>query len=76
MKPWEKRQWGWDMEGLSMHNDTVINWGNKFASVGFGEKEYGQILKETLKMEELVTKHSEFMDKYDPQTKVALVVDE
>ena len=76
MKAWEKRQWSWDMQGLSMHNYTVINWGNKFASVGFGEKEYDQILKETLKMEDLVTTHSAIMDKYDPQKKVALVVDE
>jgi len=59
-----------------MHNYTVINWGNKFASVGFGEKEYGQILKETLKMEDLVAKHSAIMDKYDPQKKIALIVDE
>ena len=64
------------MQGLSMHNYTVINWENKFASVGFGEKEYAQILKETLKMEDLVTTHSAIMDKYDPQKKVALVVDE
>ena len=76
MKAWEKRQWSWDMQGLSMHNYTVINWDNKFASVGFGEKEYAQILKETLKMEDLVTKHSAIMDKYDPQKKIALVVDE
>ena len=76
MKAWEKRQWSWDMQGLSLHNYTVINWDNKFASVGFGEKEYAQILKETLKMEELVTKHSAIMDKYDPQKKIALVVDE
>ena len=76
MKAWEKRQWSWDMQGLSMHNYTVINWGNKFASVGFGEKEYSQILKETLKMEDLVNKHSAIMDKYDPQKKIALIVDE
>jgi alpha-N-arabinofuranosidase len=76
MKAWEKRQWSWDMQGLSLHNYTVIDWGKKFASVGFGEKEYAQILKETLKMEELVTKHSAIMDKYDPQKKIALIVDE
>jgi alpha-L-arabinofuranosidase len=44
--------------------------------VGFGEKEYAQILRETLKMEDLITTHSSIMDKYDPQKKVALVVDE
>ena len=64
------------MQGLSLHNYTVINWENKFASVGFGEKEYSQILKETLKMEVLVTRHAAIMDKYDPEKKIALVVDE
>jgi alpha-N-arabinofuranosidase len=44
--------------------------------VGFGEAEYGQILKTTLQMEDLVSKQSAVMDKYDPQKKVALVVDE
>jgi len=33
-------------------------------------------LKETLKMEDLINEHSAIMDKYDPQKKVALVVDE
>jgi len=76
MKAWQKRQWSWDMQGLSLHNYTVINWEKKFASVGFGEQEYSQILKETLKMEDLVTRHAAIMDKYDPEKKIALVVDE
>jgi alpha-N-arabinofuranosidase len=76
MKAWQNRQWSWDMEGLSLHNYTVVHWDKKFASVGFGEAEYSQILKSTLEMEGLVSKHSAIMDKYDPQKKVALVVDE
>ncbi|HVV54838.1 MAG TPA: alpha-L-arabinofuranosidase C-terminal domain-containing protein, partial [Mucilaginibacter sp.] len=42
----------------------------------FDEKEYFNTMVNALKMEELVTKHSAIMDKYDPQKKVALVVDE
>ncbi len=76
MKGWQKRQWSWDMQGLSLHNYTVINWEKKHASVGFGETEYSEILKETLKMEGLIDKHSAIMDKYDPEKKIALVVDE
>jgi alpha-N-arabinofuranosidase len=76
MKAWQGHQWSWDMEGLSMHNYTVVKWPPAFASVGFGEKEYSQILKSTLEMEALVTKHSGIMDTYDPQKKIALVVDE
>jgi alpha-N-arabinofuranosidase len=76
MKAWQGRQWSWDMEGLSLHNYTVVRWPPAFASVGFGEKEYAQILKATLEMEGLVQKHSAIMDKYDPEKKIALVVDE
>jgi len=76
MKAWQKHQWSWDMNGLSLHNYTVVRWDNKFASVGFGETEYGQILKNTLEMEGLVSRYSAIMDKYDPQKKIALVVDE
>jgi alpha-N-arabinofuranosidase len=76
MKAWQNRQWSWDMQGLSLHNYTVVNWDKKFASVGFGEAEYGQILRATLEMEGLISKHSAIMDKYDPQKKIALVVDE
>ena len=76
MKTWQNHQWSWDMQGLSLHNYTVVNWDKKFASVGFGETEYSQILKSTLEMEGLISKHSAIMDKYDPQKKVALVVDE
>ena len=42
----------------------------------FGETEYAQILKKTLEMKSLISTHSAIMDKYDPQKKIALVVDE
>jgi len=76
MKAWQNHQWSWDMNGLSMHSYTVVRWPPAFASVGFGETEYSQILKSTLDMEGLINKHSAIMDKYDPQKKIALFVDE
>jgi alpha-N-arabinofuranosidase len=76
MKAYQKHEWSWDINGLSMHSYTVVRWPPSFASTGFGETEYSQILKTTLDMEDLVSKHSAIMDKYDPQKKVALVVDE
>lgn len=76
MKAYQNHQWSWDMDGLSMHSYTVVRWPPAFKSVGFGEAEYSQILKSTLDMEALITTHSAIMDKYDPQKKVALVVDE
>ena len=76
MKAYQSHTWSWDINGLSMHSYTVVKWPPSYASVGFGENEYSQILKSTLEMEGLISKHSAIMDKYDPQKKVALVVDE
>lgn len=76
MKAYQQHTWSWDINGLSMHNYTVINWAHKFASEDFGENEYAQFLKATLEMDDLIKTHSAIMDKYDPDKKVALVVDE
>jgi alpha-N-arabinofuranosidase len=76
MKAYQHHSWSWDINGLSMHSYTVGHWPPSYTSVGFGETEYSQILKFTLDMEDLISKHSAIMDKYDPQKKVALVVDE
>ncbi len=71
MKAWPGHQWSWDMEGLSLHNYTVIKWPPAYASVGFGEKEYAEILKKTLEMDgsSRSTRHH---GPYDPQKKIAL----
>ena len=69
MKAYQHHTWSWDINGLSMHNYTVVKWPPSYASAGFGETEYAQILKSTLEMNDLITKHSAIMDKYDPQKK-------
>jgi alpha-N-arabinofuranosidase len=76
MKAYQQHTWSWDINGLSMHSYTVGHWPPSYASSGFGETEYSQILKFTLEMDDLINKHSAIMDKYDPQKKVALIVDE
>jgi alpha-N-arabinofuranosidase len=76
MKAYQQHTWSWDFDGLSMHSYTVVKWPPSYASTGFGETEYAQILKSTLEMNDLVTRHSAIMDKYDPGKKVALIVDE
>ena len=76
MKGWKARQWSWDMDGLSLHNYTVVSFPPKFASVGFNEADYARILQATLEMDDLVKAHSAIMDKYDPEKRIALVVDE
>lgn len=64
------------VDGLALHHYSVIDWSKKSSATNFSEAEYFTTLKRAWKMEELVTKHSTIMDKYDPQKKIALVVDE
>ncbi|SFC85347.1 alpha-N-arabinofuranosidase [Spirosoma endophyticum] len=66
------------LEGLAMHHYSVFSWdaGKKGSATNFTESEYARTLKEAYKMDELIQKHSAVMDKYDPQKKVALIVDE
>ncbi len=61
------------MNGLSLHHYSFND--GKIAA-DFDESGWFDILKKTLKMEELITKHSAILDKYDPNKRVALVVDE
>jgi alpha-N-arabinofuranosidase len=76
MKAWSQKDWTWNIEGLSLHSYTVVRWPAAYDSVNFGEKEYSEIINATLRMDGLIRTHSAIMDKYDPEKKVPLVVDE
>ena len=76
MKAWQGHTWSWDIDGLSLHNYTVVKWPPAYKSTGFGETEYAQVLRSTLEMDRVIARHSAIMDRYDPQKKIALVVDE
>jgi alpha-L-arabinofuranosidase len=66
------------MSGLSLHYYTIAGagWGDKSPATGFAEKYYFSGLEKALKINELVQKHSDIMDKYDPRKQVGLMVDE
>jgi alpha-N-arabinofuranosidase len=64
------------MKGVALHHYAVINWNKKGSSTHFSEQEYFKTMKSAWFMNELIEKHSAIMDKYDPQGKVDLVVDE
>jgi alpha-L-arabinofuranosidase len=61
---------------LGLHHYSVIDWNKKGSSTDFSETEYFTTMQRALLMEELVSKHSAIMDKYDPQKRKALAVDE
>jgi alpha-L-arabinofuranosidase len=64
------------IEGVSLHYYSVIDWNAKGPGASFTNQQYFATMKQAFKMEELVSGHEAVMDKYDPQKKTALVVDE
>lgn len=76
MEAWKNKVWAWDIEGISLHFYTVVKWPPAFKATGFGEDEYATLLGETRRMEDLLRTHVAVMDEFDPQKKIALIVDE
>ena len=65
------------MNAMTLHYYTVPGpWDHKGSATQFTEEEYYLTLKKAAFMDELVTKHSQIMDRYDPDHKVDLLVDE
>ncbi len=68
---------GRHMQGLSLHYYTVPkDWGDKGSALDFDEEEYFTTIEKTLFMDELITKHGAIMDKYDPNKRIGMIVDE
>jgi alpha-N-arabinofuranosidase len=63
-------------EGISIHHYSVIDWSNKSSSVDFTDDQYFITMQRAWFMEEFINRNSEIMDKYDPDKRVALIVDE
>lgn len=64
------------VEGVALHHYSFVKWSEKGSATDFSEQQYFATMKTAWRMEELVTRHSTIMDKYDPAKKTALVVDE
>ena len=66
------------IDGLTYHYYTVPTgvWEHKGAATGFGEDQYASTLVNALKIDGYIARQETIMDRYDPQKRVALVVDE
>ena len=63
------------MYGISLHYYTT-DWSGKGSATEFGEAEYAKTLDMCLSIEDVLDRHINIMDVYDPEQKVALIVDE
>lgn len=65
------------MDALSLHHYTIMgDWEHKGFATQFTSDEYYATLRSAVKMDELITNHLKIMDRYDPQHRVGLIVDE
>lgn len=66
------------MNALSLHYYTIPGefWTKKGSALDFDQADWYNTLHKTLKMDELISNHTQIMNKYDPTHKVGLVVDE
>ena len=64
------------MKGLSLHFYYVPDWNNKGFATEFDENDYYTILSTANRIETLIKGHTEIMNRYDPENKIGLIVDE
>lgn len=65
------------MGGISLHYYTVPgSWENKGSATDFSREEYYRTIKKAWYMDELVRRHSDILNQYDPEKKLGLIVDE
>ena len=65
------------MHGLALHYYTPdAPFRLQHSATEFGEPEWIDILKTAARMDELITNHAAIMDRYDPEKRVGLIVDE
>ncbi len=68
---------GGRMHGLSLHYYTVLGWsGSKGSATKFNADDYYWTLGKCREIEDVLVKHIDIMDKYDPKKRVGLIVDE
>ena len=66
------------MDALTMHYYTLCtgDWKHKGSATGFTRADFYRTLVKASRMDEIVSGHSAIMDRYDPEKRVGLIVDE
>jgi alpha-N-arabinofuranosidase len=71
------RDAGRHFDGIGVHYYTIpYSWGKKGAATGIDEDQWARTLVKTIRMDDIITRHTAAMDKHDPKKRVAMFVDE
>jgi len=77
MKAWKNSGHSWGFEGIGLHRYTSGPKGVwRDSSTGFSEEDYAHFIEDTYEMDAMIQRTTAIMDKYDPDKKVMLAVDE
>lgn len=68
----------WHTGAISLHYYTLPtgDWSKKGSALKFDDNEYYKTISATMYMDEIIRKHGLIMNKYDPEGKIKLIVDE
>jgi alpha-N-arabinofuranosidase len=71
------REAGSMIDGIDLHYYTITGtWEKKGRATEFTEAEWLELMKRSLRWDQLLTRHSAIMDQYDPEKRVWLIVGE
>lgn len=64
------------VNGIDLHYYTIFDWAKKGHATDFSEGMYFKTLESANYLDTLLTRHTEIMNRYDPDNKIGLVVGE
>ena len=64
------------VQAISLHAYNVPNWSDKGSATEFDSNDYYTILNLANHVDVLLTRHTEIMNRYDPDNKIGLIMDE
>ena len=71
------REAGRFIDGLDLHYYSLAGtWARKGSATAFAEAEWFAMMRNTVRMEQFLERHSAIMDRHDPRKRVALIVGE
>ena len=71
-----KGEYNWTANAISMHYYSLKDWNNKGSAREFTDEKYYELLELAANVDTLITRHKEIMNRYDPDKKLGLIVDE
>ena len=71
-----KGMYEWTADAISLHFYSIKDWNNKGKASVFDDDKYYELLETATSVDTIITRNKEIMDRFDPEHKIGLIVDE